>query len=291
MGSIVLNAIATDLTLTKEHINFLPAANKQSPQSVLLFGPFNPSGSSNLPADAITTVQLGAHALSVATALRVQDTAGIEEVREISPELIDAQARCLLEDIAIGAIKVGPLYTIDAVRVVAQIAADYSNQPLVLHLQSNLEHQSVDEAEPDDVLGATLELLLPAATVVIAEYSLLAHWQANGLLSGGSDAASMAYELQSYGASWVLITEAPIRPGQPGLLLFGPEQASANWPTEATKTTVHDRYGPLACALTVQLANGLAVPEAVEAAIAIASPMAKNSFRLGMGQLIIDRRQ
>src|SRR3546814_12782225 len=49
--------------------------------------------------------------------------------RSILPELIDDQARCLLEDMTVHAIKVGPLYTTESVSVLAQIAADYSHVP------------------------------------------------------------------------------------------------------------------------------------------------------------------
>src|SRR3546814_4580447 len=66
-----------------------------SPPLVLIFGPFDPSGSSNLPADAVTCALLGGHALSVLTGTHVQDTAGIEEIHSATFDLIDDQARCL----------------------------------------------------------------------------------------------------------------------------------------------------------------------------------------------------
>src|SRR3546814_1769587 len=105
-----------------------------SPPLVLIFGPFDPSGSSNLPADAVTCALLGGHALSVLTGTHVQDTAGIEEIHSATFDLIDDQARCLLEDMAVGAMKAGPLYTIESVSAIAQVVADYSPVPLVLHL-------------------------------------------------------------------------------------------------------------------------------------------------------------
>src|SRR3546814_3385413 len=87
-----------------------------------------PSGSSSLPADTVTCAAMGCHALSTLTAILVRDTAGTEEIQPISPELIDDQARCLLEDMTVHAIKVGPLYTTESVSVLAQIAADSSEE-------------------------------------------------------------------------------------------------------------------------------------------------------------------
>ena len=105
-----------------------------TPPIILIFGPFDPSGSSSLPADAVTCAALGGHALSALTAIHVQDTASTEDIQPIAPELIDDQARCVLEDMSVQAIKVGPLYTSESVSVLAQIAADYNHVPLVLHL-------------------------------------------------------------------------------------------------------------------------------------------------------------
>src|SRR5688572_4959891 len=110
------------------------AAQASNPPIVLIFGPFDPSGASSLPADAVTCAALGCHPLSTLTAILVQDTAVTEEIHPVAPEQIDDQARCLLEDMNVQAIKVGPLYTPEAVSVLAQIAADYSHVPFVLHL-------------------------------------------------------------------------------------------------------------------------------------------------------------
>src|SRR3546814_5785365 len=74
---------------------------------ILIFGPIDPSGADGLPADAVTCARLGCHGLAAATALTVQDTAGIEEIHPVPPELLEDQARCLLEDMPVQAIKVG----------------------------------------------------------------------------------------------------------------------------------------------------------------------------------------
>src|SRR5690606_23814138 len=186
MGSILLNPIAFFLDPRQSFRTIRPTSSTSvsspDPTLVLFFGPFDPSGSGNLPADAVTCASLGGHALSVVTAIHVQDTASIEDVCVMTPEFIDDQARCLLEDMNVQAIKAGPLYSTDAVRVLAQIAADYSQLPLVLQLGTPLDTGAGDDNEPEDVLAAIFELLLPQANLVMAEHGLLAHWQADGIL-------------------------------------------------------------------------------------------------------------
>ncbi|HUH88964.1 MAG TPA: bifunctional hydroxymethylpyrimidine kinase/phosphomethylpyrimidine kinase [Pusillimonas sp.] len=258
------------------------------PSLVLFFEPFDPSGSSNLPADAVSCAALGGHALSVVTAIHVQDTAGIEDIHAMSPEFIDDQARCLLEDMNVQAIKAGPLYSTDAVRVLAQIAADYSHLPLVLQLGAPLETNTGDDTDPEEVLDALFELLLPQANLVIAEHGLLTHWQSDGILST-NETMTPAQLLLKYGAQWVMTTGAPIRPGQSAHLLHGPEQATYNWLWQAPSSRLVDVDGPLACAATLELAQGHAMPQAIETALKKAVRLSSATFQPGMGYRIINR--
>ena len=259
-----------------------------APPLVLFFGPFDPSGSGNLPADAISCAVLGGHALSVVTAVHVQDTANIEDICAMTPDFIDDQARCLLEDMNVRAIKAGPLYTTDAVRVLAQIVADYNHLPLVLQLGAPLQNHSLEDSDPEDVLAATFELLLPQTDLVLADEQLLAHWQADGILPASED-GTPASVLRRFGAQWVLTTGAKLRPGQYAHLLLGPEQATFNWLWQPPASRLSDGDGPLACAATLELARGLPMPQAIDAALKKAASLTATTFQPGMGYRIIDR--
>ncbi len=259
-----------------------------APPLVLFFGPFDPSGSGNLPADAVTCARLGGHALSVVTAVHVQDTASIEDVCIMAPEFIDDQARCLLEDMNVKAIKAGPLYTTDAVRVLAQIVADYNQLPLVLQLGAPLGSDSFEDTDPENVLAAIFELLLPQADLIVVEHQLLTHWQSDGILPP-SEGNSPATILLQYGAQWVLTTGAQIRPGQYAHILHGPEQTMFNWLWQPPTSRLNDIDGPLSCAAALELARGLIMPAAVETALKKATPLTTATFQPGMGYRIIDR--
>src|SRR5690606_38589066 len=125
---------------------------------VLIFGPFDPTGSSSLPADAVTCATLGCHPLSALTATRVQDTASTESIQPLGPELIDDQARSLLEDMNVQAILVGSLYTPETVSVLAQIAADYNHVPLVLHLTPTPDESLLEDVDTEALQMAILDL-------------------------------------------------------------------------------------------------------------------------------------
>lgn len=258
------------------------------PPIVLVFGPFDPSGSGCLPADAVTCGMLGAHTISTMTALHIQDTASVEDVQDIAPDIIDDQARCLLEDMSVGAIKAGPLYSTDTVRVLAQIAADYSDVPLVVHLSASPQSFADEEHDPEEVAAALFELLLPQTDLVIVEDSLLRQWQADGLIPMATT-GNPAEALLNFGTQWVLTTGEQLRPGHRAYVLRGPDQQVFNWPWHAPSARTANYDGPMACALTVELAKRVPVAKATDNAIKQAATLCSHTFRPGMGSRIINR--
>ncbi len=261
-----------------------------TPPLILIFGPVDPSGADGLPADAVTCARLGCHALAAATALTVQDTAGIEEIHPVSPDLLDDQARCLLEDMPVQAIKVGGLHTAEAASVAAQIAADYSQVPLVLHLgQRGLPaHDAAAQDDADDLLAATLELVLPQTDLVVVEHLRLAQWHADGDIDIG-DAPSPMHALVAGGAQWVLVLGAPVRPGHQANVLLGPSGETATWPWQAPPDRNGDTGGVAATAVAAMLAQGLEMPKAVEQALRHADETLSAAFLAGMGRRIPNR--
>ena len=59
----------------------------------------------------MTISSMGCHALSVITALTVQDTVGIDNILAIDPEWVEDQARTILEDMPVDVFKICLLYT------------------------------------------------------------------------------------------------------------------------------------------------------------------------------------
>src|SRR5690606_97995 len=173
-------------------------------------------------------------------------------------------------------------------RVLAQIAADYSHLPLILHAGSLPEQLPPGEDEPEDVLAAMLELLLPQTDLLLIEHALAARWQAEGLIPDAMG-ATPAHGLLECGARWVLSSATPLRPGQHAYLLLGPQKATFNWRWQAPATRLSTPDGPLACALTLQLAQGVAMPQATQAAIGQAQAITASTFQAGMGPRLINQ--
>jgi hydroxymethylpyrimidine/phosphomethylpyrimidine kinase len=75
--------------------------------SVLIFAGSDPSGGAGVQADVQAVSALGAHPLSVITALTVQDNDRVFTVQPVSAALVRQQAYALIDKIDIAAVKIG----------------------------------------------------------------------------------------------------------------------------------------------------------------------------------------
>ena len=70
--------------------------NDPNPPLVLVFAAADPTGGAGIQADIMTLAGMGCHALTVITALTVQDTAGVEDVLAIDADFVAEQALSLI---------------------------------------------------------------------------------------------------------------------------------------------------------------------------------------------------
>src|SRR6058998_1326491 len=66
-------------------------------------------GGAGIQADLKAFARCGVHGMTAITALTAQNTVGVELVEAVSPEMIVAQVRAVVEDIGVDAVKVGML--------------------------------------------------------------------------------------------------------------------------------------------------------------------------------------
>lgn len=257
-----------------------------TPPVVLVYAPLDPTGTQYLPADTLSCAALGCHALSVVTATHIQDTLHTERIVLSAPDLMYEQMRCLLEDIRVHSIKAGPLYCIDSVSVLAQIVADYTELPLIVHLQS-IPHQELltDDIEVADTLEALFQLVLPQCDIAVADQTLLAQWQSDGLLPEHTDPVVSLLEL---GTQWVL--HSSYSPHQAGISyqLHNQSGLQQQWHQPANRGQAHDTEALLSTAISAYLAQQHSVPQACAMAIDYTSRVSSRIFQAGMGTPIIN---
>ncbi|MBB5019380.1 hydroxymethylpyrimidine/phosphomethylpyrimidine kinase [Chitinivorax tropicus] len=252
---------------------------------VLTFAATDPSSGAGLQADILTLASLGCHPLSVVTGITVQDSAGVDDLQAMDPELVIDQARFILEDMQVAAFKVGVIGSTENVAAIAEIAADYPDIPLVL--DPVLASGAGDEFATEDLISAMRELLIPH-TVVITPNSI----EARRLVDDPDDDYSLeecAKRIRAMGCEYVLITGTHENTPNVVNTLYnrGGKVRADSW--ARLPGSYHGSGCTLASAIAGLIATGLDVPEAVKEAQEYTWQTLKNAIRPGMGQYIPDR--
>lgn len=258
-----------------------------APPIVLVFAATDPSGGAGLQADILTLSSMGCHPLSVVTAITVQDTAGVEDIFPVDAEWVADQARCVLEDSAVSAFKIGMIGSVEAVAAIAEVVSDYPDVPLVL--DPVLASGRGDELASDSVLSAMRELLVPQTTLLTPN-SL----EARRLAQDGEDDEDAALDqcaqrLILMGCEYVLITGTHENTAQVINTLYDSRGVVRRDSWERLPGSYHGSGCTLASAAAATIANGLDMAEAVRDAQEYTWQSLKSGYRPGMGQFIPDR--
>jgi hydroxymethylpyrimidine/phosphomethylpyrimidine kinase len=259
-----------------------------SPPIVLTFAAADPSGGAGLQADILTLSSMGCHALSVVTAVTVQDTIGVEGVLPLEAEWVADQARCVLEDMPVTVFKIGLLGSVEIIAAIAEVVSDYPEVPLVL--DPVLSSGRGDELASDDMVIAMRELLIPQTTLITPN-SLEARRLATNDGDDGDDPSleECARRILALGCEYVLITGTHENTAQVVNVLYSQNgvERSDNW--QRLAGTYHGSGCTLASAIAATIANGVPVAEAVRDAQEYTWKSLSSGYRPGMGQHIPDR--
>ena len=285
--------------------------------AVLVFAGSDPTGGAGLQADLLTLASLGCHPLTVVTAITAQDTGGVQDFWPVEAEIIAQQARSVLEDIPVAAIKIGMIGSTEAVAAIAEVVSDYPDIPLVL--DPVLASGRGDPLGDEDLVAALRDLLLPQTTVLTPN-SLEARRLVEDLdeafddeeeddedddddddgerdgddEDAADDAGPLplrqcARQLIDLGCEYVLITGAHEQGADVSNTLYNSrgEVNRLNW--DRLPGSYHGSGCTLASAVAAYLALGLDVAEAAKEAQEYTYQALKHAFRPGMGQFVPDR--
>jgi hydroxymethylpyrimidine/phosphomethylpyrimidine kinase len=232
---------------------------------VLTIAGSDSSGGAGAQADIKTITALGGYALSVLTAITVQDTIRVHDVVPLPPSLVAAQLACVLADPGADAIKTGMLVNAATIHAIAAVLARQSpSLPLIVD-PVVLSSSGRALLDPDGV--AALSTLYPAATLLTPnapEAALLCGHPVETL----DDMRRAAGYLIGRGVRAVLLKGGHL-PTDPVTDLLVTTQGETRYthPRHATRHT-HGTGCTLASAIATGLAQGCPLDQAVAAAIA-----------------------
>ena len=130
---------------------------------VLIIAGSDSGGGAGIQADIKAVTMLGGHAATAITAVTVQNTLGVHGVHPLPLDLIEAQARAVLDDIGADAIKTGMLGSVAVVERVAAIL-DSADVPAVIDpvMVAKGGHSLLGE----DAVSAVKALMIPRAALL-----------------------------------------------------------------------------------------------------------------------------
>ena len=182
--------------------------DETAPVCVLVFNASDPSGAGGLSADIATIASVGGHPLPVVTGAYARDSAKIFEHFPFDDEAVAEQARAVLEDIPVSAIKVGFVGSPGNLAAIAEIASDYPDIPIVCYMPD----LSWWEEDPlDQYMDALKELVLPQTSVLVGSHSTLCRWLLPDWSNSRSPTArDIAMAAEALEVPYVLVTGIPL---------------------------------------------------------------------------------
>jgi hydroxymethylpyrimidine/phosphomethylpyrimidine kinase len=251
------------------------------PPVVLSLSGHDPTGGAGIQADIETLRRLGCHPCAVVTALTAQDTHNVTRVIPQSADDFLEQARLVLADMPVAAVKIGLLGSVEIVRAVADILAELGREiPVVL--DPVLAAGGGRNLSTEALVAEIRARLMPRATVVTPNTPEARK------LAGQDDLNECARALLAMGCPNVLLT---------GTHEDGPDvvnrwynsggERAYRWPR--LPDTYHGSGCTLASAVAAGLARGMPMADAVQEAQRFTWEALRRGVRLGGGQLLPNR--
>ncbi len=249
---------------------------------VLVLAGHDPTGGAGLTADAESIAACGGWALTIPTALTVQNCRDVRAVVPCDPDMMRTAAAAL-DEFEIAAIKVGLVANLATLDAVTDIVRRFPGVPLVV--DPVLRAGGGQELSTAELVDAFRERLLPLADILTPNRDEVARLSARA----GED-TERTVELMSLGCQSVLVTgtDAPAT-GTPEdrvvHTLHTPDQSRQwSWPRLAGR--YHGSGCTLASALAARLAAGESLVTACEQAQAFTWQALANGWRPASDQAL-----
>lgn len=250
---------------------------------VLCLSGHDPTGGAGVQADIEAVGRMGCHPCTLVTALTAQDTADVRKVLPQREADFLEQARLIVADLPIAAVKIGLLGSAGIALAVAQLLShELAGVPVVL--DPILAAGGGKELAREELIAVIREVLLPLCFITTPNIP-----EARRLSGGRESPEACANELLGLGCEHVLITGAHAEGAEVVNRLYGPE-GPLSWRWERLPHEYHGSGCTLASALVAGLAAGLPVAEACRQAQAFAWASLASGFALGKGQWLPNRR-
>lgn len=257
----------------------------QSRPCVLVFSGLDPSGGAGVQADIEAIGSTGAHALSVITALTVQDNDKVYAVNPVEASIIARQADVLVRKIPVAAIKIGIVGNRDNAEAIADVINRLrQKQPHLPVVLDTVLGSGQGFALSDGLPEYALSPLLALATLATPNLP-----EAKRLCPKSDDMREQAKYLLSLGAKDVLVKGGHGDDPDSVVNVWFSSHGMKEWKWTRIKGEFHGTGCTLASAIAGYLALGMSMEKALEKGQQLTQATLANAFSIADGQKIPGR--
>ena len=250
---------------------------------VLTIAGSDPSAGAGIQADLKTFQALGAHGLSVITAVTAQNSRGVSHVYPLPPAILSRQLKSLLADGTPDAVKTGMLFTRENVEVVSGLVKRHRIKNLVV--DPVIRSSSGKTLLRSGALASLKKNLLPLALIVTPNF-LEAEILSGLTITSTADRERAAMNVLALGPSYVLIKGGHDAGGAASDVLYGGKKA-LTFSTPRRRGEFHGTGCVLSSAIAVFIGRGFSVEKAVEKAKTFVDNMLKTAKPMGKNKKML----
>ena len=240
----------------------------------------DPSGGAGMQADLKAMTMNGVFATSAITALVAQNTTGVREIQEVSPEFLGTQMDCVFEDIPPAAVKVGMVASIPLIEKIAERLNYYQAKNIVVDpvMVATSGDRLISE-EAIDTLKTRLLPLAKVATPNIPEAEIL-----SGMSIKTTDDIEKAAELISRNCGCAVLLKGGHNINDANDYLY--ENGTGTWfmAERIDNPNTHGTGCTLSSAIAANLAKGFTLTESIRRAKDYLSGALAAMLDLGKGR-------
>lgn len=253
------------------HMNLLP---------VLTIAGSDCSGGAGIQADLKTMLAHGVYGMSAITALTAQNTTGVADIMEVTPQFLGEELDAIFTDIPPVAVKIGMVAAVPIIEAIAAKLAQYAAPHIVV--DPVMVAASGGKLISDDAIDALRERLFPMAEVItpnLHELGLLVNREVRTV----AEMTAAARELRDrYGCA--VLAKGGHLDAEAVDVLVGRDGSVANYSAPRIDTAnTHGTGCTLSSAIASNLAAGRPLAVAVDRAKAYVHGALAGGLQLGHG--------
>ncbi len=255
---------------------------KASKPVVLCFSGLDPTGGAGIIADVEAISSNGCQASAIVTAATVQDSQDVMSFAPMPADLIVEQARAVLEDMPVSAIKIGMVGSSEVAQAIHSVLRDYPSIKVIYDPVFSTEKDGA--LSTPDLVETVKTMLLPLTTILTPNL-----FEVHQLAPGSDTPTAAAMGLLETGCDSILLTGTHGKTADVQHALYSGHRELKRFHYERLPHKYHGSGCTLAASLAAFTALGQDPVSASHQALDYTQQTLVNANRFGMGQHHPDR--